>query len=84
MATRGRRAMNGTYQVRGRDAGDFGLEVWIEFRIGTNNWGQFRLSPHLSQGLACPITSARSGYCVTLTPETKHHRVLTLNDLRVC
>jgi hypothetical protein len=25
-----------------------GLEVVVEFQIGTENWGQFRLSPHLS------------------------------------
>jgi hypothetical protein len=27
-----------------------GLEVVVEFQIGTENWGQFRLSPHLSDG----------------------------------
>jgi hypothetical protein len=45
-----------------------GLEVVVEFQIGTENWGQFRLSPHLSSPhlslsphLSQPLATAAKG-----------------------
>ncbi len=49
MATRGRRAMSGSYQVRGWDAEDLGGKSGHEFRIGTETRGQFRLYECISE-----------------------------------
>src|SRR5271154_1237630 len=60
MATRGRRAMDGTYQVRRRGAEDFGWKSGVEFRIGTENRGRVRLSPRY------PVTGPIVETCTNL------------------